>query len=327
MPTLVTVASSSPGKIDMDQIRPFLPMWGSTVTPHHMDSAPPAENRPLIGAHFSIAGGLDKALYAALEYGCGTCQVFTKNANSWREKDLDADQINPFKHGMEKTGIRKIASHGSYLINLASPETGKHARSCLALEKEVIRSDALGIVSVVLHPGFHMGSGEAAGIRKIAASINAIFEKTPETRTKLLLETTSGQGSGVGHCFEQLASILEKVTHRDRIGICLDTCHVFAAGYDIRSEAAYAETMAKLEKTIGIGNLSLIHLNDAKNPLGSKVDRHEHIGLGHIGIGAFECIMNDPRLEDIPKIIETPNPKGEDWDRVNLETLRGLVRD
>lgn len=283
-----------------------------------------ANSSPLIGAHFSIAKGLDQALCDARDYGCTTCQIFTKNATTWKEKVLSSTQIRDFKEAKARTGIKGIASHGSYLINLATPEEKKHAQSCHGLENELIRAGQLGIPYVVLHPGAHMGAGEEEGIKRITASINTVFSDTPEMQTKLLLETTSGQGSSVGYGFEQLASIVDGIDDRSRIGICLDSCHIFAAGYDIRSETGYEKTMARFESIIGIHRLLYIHLNDSKNPLGSRIDRHQHIGAGFIGITAFECFMRDPRLRNIPKVIETPKPKGKDWDRMNLDKLRQL---
>jgi len=292
-----------------------------------MMGIPPAIPTPLIGAHFSIARGLERALYDAMAHGCTTCQIFTKNAMVWRERELSDDRISSFRQAVGKTGIREIASHGSYLINLASPEPQKHAQSCQALENELYRSDALGIPYVVLHPGAHMGEGETVGMRRVIQSINGVVERTPEIRTRLLLETTSGQGSGLGHRFEQLAAMLAGITDRHRVGICLDSCHIFAAGYDIRTETHFEDTMMQFESTVGLGNLFCIHLNDSKRPLGSKVDRHEHIGSGHIGLTGFECFMRDPRLEQVPKIIETPKSREENWDRTNLERLRQLAID
>ncbi len=282
----------------------------------------------LLGAHFSIAKGLHNALYEAKSYKCNTVQIFTKNANTWKERRLTQDEIDLFDQARTKTGISIIASHTSYLINLATYEKKKHAMSCMALKEELVRSSILNIPFVVLHPGSHMGSGEKEGICRIAASINEIFEENPDITTRLLLETTAGQGSSIGHTFEQLESVMDKIENRDSVGICLDTCHIFAAGYDIRTAASYRKTIDNFDKIIGFQHLFLIHLNDSRKDLGSRVDRHEHIGKGFIGLKAFELFMNDKRFKDIPKIIETPKQKkGKDLDKENLERLRTLVKE
>jgi deoxyribonuclease-4 len=281
---------------------------------------------PLLGAHFSIANGLHNALYNAETYECTAIQIFTKNANTWKERTLSQEEIDQFGLAKEQTRITAIASHSSYLINLATPEREKHVMSCHALLQELIRSSMLDIPFVVLHPGAHLGEGKDNGIKKIALSINEIFAQTPDLQIRLLLETTAGQGTGLGHTFEQLASILDKIENRDRIGICLDTSHVFAAGYDFRTPATYHKLVDTFDTIIGLENLYIIHLNDSKKELGSRVDRHEHIGEGCIGIRAFERLMNDVRFLNIPKIIETPQKKdGIDMDNKNLNRLRALI--
>jgi len=279
----------------------------------------------LLGAHFSVSKGLHNALHEAKFYECNALQLFTKNSQTWKERTLSDKEIALFHKTGDEFNIKEIASHTSYLINLAAPDKEKHEMSCNALKQELIRSSLLKIPYVVLHPGSDMGKGETEGICRIAESINQIFAETPETNTRLLLETTAGQGTSIGHTFEQLAAIMEKIEDKERLGICLDTCHIFAAGYDIRTEKIYQETTERFDSVIGIKNLYLIHLNDSKKELGSKVDRHEHIGEGHIGINAFRFIMNDERFCNIPKIIETPKGKGEkDRDKENLEKLRRL---
>ena len=280
----------------------------------------------LLGAHFSIAKGLHNALYEAQAYGCSALQIFTKNSNTWKERTLSQDEIDSFDRARKITEITAIASHTSYLINLATHEKKKHAMSCNALKNELFRSSILDIPFVVLHPGAHIGKGKNRGIRKIAESINKIFFQTPGLQTRLLLETTAGQGSNLGHTFEQIASIMDRVETSNRIGVCLDTAHIFAAGYDIRTPDSYGRTMDAFDALIGIENLYLIHLNDSKKELGSRVDRHQHIGEGFIGIKAFELLMNDRRFIDIPKIIETPKQKdGKDCDQINLNRLRSFV--
>ena len=284
------------------------------------------DRAPLLGAHFSIAKGLHQALYEAKTYGCTALQIFTKNTSAWKERTLTREEINRFDQARKQTGITSIASHTSYLINLATPERKKYAMSCNALKQELIRSSMLDIPLVVLHPGAHLGKGKGQGIDKIALSINKIFAQTPDIKIRLLLETTAGQGSGLGHTFEQLALIMDKIENQDRIGICLDTSHVFAANYDIRTPETYRKVTDEFDAIIGFENLYVIHLNDSKKKLGSRVDRHEHIGKGYIGIEAFELLMNDMRFWDIPKIIETPKQKdGPDTDKMNLNRLRSLV--
>ena len=280
----------------------------------------------LLGAHFSIAKGLHNALFKAQAYNCNALQIFTKNAHTWKERTLSPDEIDLFDQTRERTGIKAIASHTSYLINLATYERKNHDLSCNALKHELFRSSMLGIPFVVLHPGAHKGRGESAGIRQIAGSINNIFKQTKELQTRLLLETTAGQGSGIGHSFEQFKSIFNRINNKHRFGFCLDTSHIFAAGYDIRTSALYRKTINAFDDIIGLEHLHLIHLNDSKKKLGSKVDRHEHIGEGHIGINAFKLFMNDNRFQKIPKIIETPKGKeGKDYDGINLDRLRKLV--
>ena len=280
----------------------------------------------LLGAHFSIAKGLHNAIYEAKTHGCNALQIFTKNSNTWKERTLSQDEIDSFNEAKERTGITAIASHTSYLINLATHEKKKHAMSCNALKNELVRSSMLGIPFVVLHPGAHMGKGENQGIRRIAESINEIISQTPGIQTRLLLETTAGQGSNLGHTFEQIASIMDKVENSNRVGVCLDTAHIFAAGYDIRTPDSYDQTIDVFDAVTGLENLYLIHLNDSKKELGSRVDRHEHIGEGFIGIKAFELLMNDRRFINIPKIIETPKQKdGKDYDQINLNRLKSFV--
>jgi deoxyribonuclease IV len=279
-----------------------------------------------IGAHLSISKGLHNALYKAEEYSCNAVQLFTKNSQTWKERNISDDEIKLFNTAKEKTGITEIASHTSYLINLASPDKKKNHISKEALYNEIIRSSNLGIKYVILHPGSHMGKGEKAGIQLIIENIKKIFEKLPETNNRLLFETTAGQGTGLGHTFEQIRDIIQGIDMSDKIGICLDTCHIFAAGYDIKDEDAYLKTFESFNNIIGIENLYLIHLNDSKKMLGSKVDRHEHIGEGFIGIDAFKYIMNDSKLFHVPKILETPKIKdGKDMDIVNLKRLINLI--
>jgi deoxyribonuclease-4 len=286
------------------------------------------EHQPiLLGAHFSVAGGLHKAVETAAEYGCPVLQIFTKNANTWKERKLSDLELERFLSAKEARGIDTVCSHTAYLLNLASPEKSKVDMSIKALEEELVRSSQLHISFVVLHPGAHMGAGVEEGLRRIARSINQAFNRTPDMTCRLLVETTAGQGSNLGHTFEQLAQLLDGVEAKERMGVCLDTCHIFAAGYDLRTEKAYRKTMKTFDRVVGLERLFVMHLNDAKKGLGSRVDRHEHIGEGALGIDAFKFIMNDRRLRNVPKILETPKKKGlADYDRVNLKRLRDLIR-
>ena len=284
-------------------------------------------NSCLLGAHFSIAKGLHRALFTAKEYDCNAVQIFTKNSSTWKEKSISAEHIRLFNEARKKTRIRHIASHTSYLINLASPEKKKYAMSCEALKQELIRCAALKIPLVILHPGTHMKSGVKAGIERIASAINRVFDKLPENPTRLLLETTAGQGFNLGHTFEQIAAMMAKIESGDRLGVCLDTSHIFAAGYDLRTEAAYRKTFDTFDTIIGLENLYWIHLNDSRREMGTRIDRHEHIGNGFIGETAFKLLMNDSRLQSIPKVLETPKGKEDkDWDQINLSKLRGFLR-
>ena len=283
---------------------------------------------PLLGAHFSIAGGIHKALYTARDYRCTAVQIFTKNASTWKERILSDQDMEAFDRARQETDITAIASHTAYLINLGSPEKKKFDRSCSALIQEMARAFQLGIPMVVHHPGAHMGAGEAAGIKRIAEGLNRVLGESPGIGPRLLLETCAGQGTTLGHTFEQLTAIVEKIKQPERLGFCLDTCHIFAAGYDIRTETAYHKTMAAFDAVLGLDRLKVIHLNDALRDLGSKVDRHTHIGKGEIGLPGFSLIMNDERLAHIPKILETPKKEGGiDWDRRNLDCLRAMLRD
>jgi len=279
----------------------------------------------LLGAHFSIAGGLHKAVETASRYGCPVLQLFTKNASTWKERKLSAQEIKQFDRAKRQGNIGMVCSHAAYLINLASPDRCTHERSINALTNELLRSAQLDIPYVILHPGAHMGRGEDYGLRRVAESINTVFAQTPDETCQLLLETTAGQGTNLGYRFEQLAYIADRVEAQDRLGFCFDTCHVFAAGYDLRTKKAYNRTISAFDGLVDLERLHVIHINDAKKALGSRVDRHEHIGQGIIGMEAFGFIMNDSRLRSMAKILETPKNHGVDHDQLNLQRLRALV--
>ena len=281
-----------------------------------------------MGAHFSIAKGFHDAVYQASSYGCNALQMFTKNATTWKERTVTRTEQERFEQAKTDTGIQSIATHTSYLINLASPDPKKHAMSYDALKQELIRSSALKIPFCVLHPGAHMDNGIDTGLLRISKTINRLFSETEEATPRLLLETTAGQGTGLGHTLEQLADIIDKIEQKERIGICLDTCHIFAAGYDIRTQETYARTMDHFESILGLDRLFVIHINDSKKGLGSWVDRHTHIGKGALGVDVFRHILNDERLFHAPKLLETAHTEGEiDWTRRNLDLLRSLGPD
>ena len=276
----------------------------------------------------SIGGGIWRALERGKALGCDTIQIFTKNARSWRAKPLKGEEIEEFLKVKETTGIDPVVAHDTYLINLASPKEEVYSKSIEALWEELERASALRVPYLVMHPGAHLGSGEEEGLYRIARAINLIHQRGPDLGVMILLETTAGQESSLGWSFEQLARVIEMLEEDHRVGICFDTCHAFAAGYDLSSEEGYRRTFEELDEVLGLERLKVIHLNDSKAPCGSRIDRHEHIGRGEIGLEAFERLLNDERFATLPFIIETPKgqtPEGEDWDRVNLSTLRSLL--
>ena len=273
----------------------------------------------------SIEGGLERAVERAVRAGCDVLQVFTKSSNQWKAKDLSGDEIARFRTRVDSERIGTVSAHDSYLINLATPDAALHRRSLDALVIELERCEALGIANLIAHPGSHTGSGVAGGIRRIAAAIDEAHVATAGAKVRLLLEITAGQGSVIGSLFEEIASILDSVAAPERLGVCFDTCHAFAAGYDIRTREGYERTFDVFDRWIGLARLRAFHLNDCKKELGSRLDRHEQIGAGWIGLEAFRLLMNDPRFAETPGYLETP--KGPDLreDIQNLATLRNLI--
>lgn len=277
------------------------------------------------GTHSSASGGVDKALERAVDVGATSCQIFAKNERQWKAKPLDPAVIERFHEERERTGIQQMVVHDSYLINLASPKDDIHEKSMVAFADELERCDILSIQNLVTHPGAHTGSGVDEGIRKFAESLNRIHDQLPEVTTVTCLETTAGQGTTLGRSFEEIAEIIDHVEAKERVGVCLDTCHIFAAGYDIRTAEGYHGVMEEFDRVIGIHKLRVLHLNDSKMPFASNKDRHELIGVGEIGIEAFRAVVNDARLTGLPGILETEkDPEGE-YDRRNLALLRGMV--
>jgi len=296
-------------------------------------SATRSPNRPLrlavdvhLGSHMSIAGGLDRAPLRGMQVGCDTIQIFTKSNRQWHARRLGDKEVEAFKASLAATGIGPVVAHDCYLVNLAAPRIAVWKKSVRAFREELERAERLGIPYLVTHPGSHAGAGEAEGIRRVAEALNELHAALPSLCVQVLLETTAGQGSSLGYRFEQLAEILARVEHADRVGICLDTCHVFAAGYDIRTPEGYRKTLEELAACLGLERLKAIHLNDSRGRLGSRLDRHEHIGKGQLGLAAFRHLLNDPRLRHVPMILETP--KDDDFvraDRRNLSSLRRLL--
>ena len=284
----------------------------------------------ILGAHFSVAGGLENALYTARDLDCRAAQIFTKNARSWKEPDLSPDQIRRFVSARQETGVSFVASHCTYLINVAAAEETKRQKSIESLTAEMERSAGLGLDAVVLHPGAHLGAGVEAGLDRAAHSLEQVLSRNKNKFPRLLLETTAGTGTSLGSRFEELGVLIRRLLRRlgddVKVGVCLDTSHVFGAGYDIRTAQALEETLETFDREIGISHLTLLHLNDSKPDLGSRKDRHEHIGLGKIGVNGFRAVMRSPALADIPKVLETPKElDGRPMDPVNLDRLRELA--
>jgi len=273
----------------------------------------------------SSAGGVWKALERGKEAGCQVIQLFTKNNNRWGGADINPEDAEKFKQAASETGVIPSASHSAYLINLASANPLTLDKSIPAFIDEIDRADILGIPNLIFHPGSHGGAGEEIGIQKIVASLDIITAERPKAKVKIVLETTAGQGNAIGYKFEHLAEIMAKCESPDRFGVCLDTCHIFAAGYDISNKEGYKKTFDSFKKIIGFNLLRAIHLNDSKKECGSNVDRHEHIGKGKIGIEGFRLLVNDGRLKDIPMILETPKGPDMKEDKINLALLRKLA--
>jgi deoxyribonuclease-4 len=289
---------------------------------------------PLLGAHLSIAGGLPRAVDRAEASGCQALQIFTKSVGQWRARELPAEEIALFRRRLRQTKIRPVVAHNSYLINLAAADRSLRRKSIDALTDELDRADTLGLDGLVMHPGSYTSGTESGGLRLIADALASILEARPQARTRILLEHTAGQGTNLGHRFEHLAEIVDRLGGSPRVGVCLDTCHLLAAGYDICSEEGYRETFRQFGRTVGFRRLKAFHLNDSKKPCGSRVDRHEHIGKGCLGIEPFRRLVNDPRFAKLPMLLETPKldtPQSrrlsdvDPFDRVNLDLLESLI--
>ncbi len=279
-----------------------------------------------LGAHVSAAGGAHRAVQRIQELGGTAMQLFTRNQRQWKRPRLDEATVAAFRRARSEWGAYPIASHDSYLTNLAAPPGELRERSIQAFADELAQCQALGIPYLVTHPSAHTGQGMEQGIIAYATALDQALELVPGEGVTVLLENTAGQGTSLGARFEELGAIIAASRHPERLGGCLDTCHAFAAGYDLRDEAGYEATLAALDRGVGLGRLGFIHLNDSKHGLGERKDRHEHIGQGQLGVDAFRRILRDPRLGAIPMVIETPKDKDGEFDRMNLRLLRTLAK-
>ena len=276
----------------------------------------------LLGAHISTQGGLHTVFERAKAIKASALAMFAKNSNQWKGKELTEEAIAEFN---ATRNVRPIVTHASYLINLATTNPLFHTKSIAAMIDELDRAERLGIHAVVLHPGAHLGAGVDAGLDQIARSLDQIHAAIPEHRVVTLLETAAGQGSCLGCTFEELGRVMALVDDKARVGVCIDTCHIFAAGYDLRTRDGYARMTGEVERYVGVENVGAFHINDSKRELGSRVDRHEHIGKGQLGLDAFSFVLNDPRFTCVPKMIETPKTVETTSDRKNLRLLRSLM--
>ncbi len=283
---------------------------------------------PRFGSHMSVAGGLQNAFTDGVRVGCDCLQIFVKNQRQWKAADLTGDQIEAYKKAQRETGLTPVVAHASYLLNLASPDAALRKKSVLALADEHNRCGRLGVDFLVFHPGAHMDGSPASGIKKIARGLDEVDRMAKDNTCMILLETTAGQGTALGYRFEQLGGILGLVKRREAFGVCLDTCHLFAAGYDFRSEEGYQCMIEEMDAAVSMASVKCIHANDSKQECGSRVDRHEHISKGKIGKSGFRHFVNDPNWAGLPFVLETPKGKdgrGTDLDKVNLKRLRSML--
>ena len=283
---------------------------------------------PYFGVHQSISAGFDAAVYDAAAMGYDCVQIFSGNSNRWDNKPISETAARKFQEALAKTGQYDPLVHDSYLINLASPDEALHEKSVARFTDELVRAQILGVPRVVMHPGAAKDDSKEAALDRVARSFDRIFESIPDNTTQVLVETTAGQGSYLGGTFEEIAAIIAACDHKDRLGVCLDTCHVFAAGYDFRTKASYDAMFEQFDRTVGLDRLAAFHLNDSMKKLESHGDRHDHIGKGEIGLDAFAMLINDPRFVQKPMYLETPKKEteeGEAWDVLNLKALKALL--
>jgi deoxyribonuclease-4 len=282
---------------------------------------------PLLGAHMSIAGGVGNAFIEGKKVDCDAIQIFTKSSRQWASKPYTKEEIELFHINRKTTGIGAVVAHDSYLLNMGSPDGALRARSVAAFIDELERCEVLGVTNLIAHPGSHVGAGELDGIKTIAKSLDEVHKACPGYGVKVTLEITAGQGSNLGYRFEQIGNMIDATKESDRLRVCFDTEHAFAAGYDIRTRDGYERTFSEFDEIIGIERLAAFHLNDSKKEFNSRVDRHEHIGKGFIGVEAFRMLMNDKRFWGLPMCLETPKGPDLKEDRENLELLRSLIQD
>lgn len=274
----------------------------------------------------SIAGGVDKAIRRGASIDCQTVQIFVKSPNRWALRKLPAEEIERFGIAQAETGIRPVFAHDSYLVNVASPDPDLWSKSLGSLQEELEHCESLGLPFLVMHPGAHMGAGVEEGLRRIAKALDVIHERTLGYGVRILLETTAGQGTVLGSCFEELRALIDQVKTPERLGVCFDTCHAFAAGYELRTREGYEATMQTLDDVVGLDLVQAFHLNDSKGDIGDHLDRHEHIGDGRLGLDAFRWLVNDLRWRDRPMVLETEKSEDLHEDVENLRRLRSLVR-
>ena len=278
----------------------------------------------LLGSHMSIAGGLALALERGRQAGCSVVQIFLRNQRQWTARPYADSEVREFRAAWRATGIRTVFAHANYLINLATPEPAEWRRAVDAFQDELLLAEALGLPFVVIHPGSHRETGLPEGIRRVARAIDLLHARTRGHRVRIVLENTAGGGSSIGRSFEELAAIVGAVEDGPRVGVCLDTCHLFAAGYDLRTAQGYRAAMARCQRLLGLPRVRAFHLNDARAPLGSGLDRHEKIGRGHLGVEPFRWLMNDRRFRRVPMALETPKEPEPRADRAALALLRRL---
>jgi deoxyribonuclease IV len=290
---------------------------------------------PRLGAHLSIAGGLPRAVDRAKASRCEALQIFTKSVGQWRARPLPPEEIALFRKRVEETGLRPVFAHNSYLINLAAASRPLREQSMAALGEELDRAESLGLDGLVMHPGSYTSGTEEEGLRLVGDAIVKLLAERPHAKTMVLLEHTAGQGTNLGHRFEHLAVILERAGGSPRIGVCLDTCHLLTAGYDLCTQAGYDDTFREFDRIVGLDRIKVFHLNDSRKPCGSRIDRHEHIGKGCLGLEPFRRLLNDPRFAALPMLLETPKLETpaskrrsdvDPWDARNLRALRKLIQ-
>jgi len=286
-----------------------------------------SSTRDWLGAHMSIAGGLALALERGLAAGCSVVQIFLKNQRQWTARPYADSEIREFRSAWKTSGIRVVFAHANYLINLATPLASDWSRAVDVFQDELDRAESLGLPFVVIHPGSHRGAGVEQGIRRVGRAIDVLHRRSRGYRVRVVLENTAGAGASIGRSFEELAAVIGTVAEPDRVGVCLDTCHLFAAGYDIRSVAGYRAVMARGSRLLGRRRVVAFHLNDAKQALGSGLDRHEQIGRGHLGVESFRHLMHDRRFARVPMVLETPKEPEPAADREALTLLRRLRRE